>query len=60
MHPEFSQALARQRIEEIHEFARAPRVRSGFWMRIRWASLLGGRRVAQGRPFGGQFESEAR
>ena len=60
MHPELRHALARQRIEEIQEFARAPRARGGRSLTIRWVAWLGRVRIARGRSVGGQLESEAR
>jgi hypothetical protein len=56
MHPEFLQALTRQRIGEIHEDAQRSRARSRLSLQIRWARV----RVGHARPFGGQLESEAR
>jgi hypothetical protein len=56
MHPQFLQALTRQRIDEIHEDARRLRARSRFSLRLRWAPMRPGRTW----PFSGQLGSEAR
>ena len=58
MHPEFSHALARQRIEEAHR--RAPRPRRRRLRAGRRRSWLDKLQLSHDRALGRQLESEAR